>query len=229
MKFKSKSETLKNLRLKKSIIPELIIFKCRDYLNNEKKIIFKISKKFKKNLIAIRSSFKNEDTKLKSNAGKYKSFLNVKANDYFSIKKSIDELIKGKKKLINEVFFVQKMIKKIKFSGVLLTRNLENYSKTININYYDGNETDVVTSGKGGSNSIEFYENKNYNLPNKFLKLYKAFLEIRNLTKENDLDIEFAIGKKKEVYILQVRKLIVPKAKVNKKFDTNYFFSLKKK
>ena len=53
MKFKSKSETLKNLRLKKSIIPELIIFKCRDYLNNEKKIIFKISKKFKPFILSL--------------------------------------------------------------------------------------------------------------------------------------------------------------------------------
>ena len=54
------------------------------------------------------------------------------------------------------------MIKKIKFSGVLLTRNLENYSKTININYYDGTKTDIVTSGKDGSRSIEYYENNNY-------------------------------------------------------------------
>ena len=229
MKFKSKSETLKDLKLKKAIIPDLIIFKCKDYLNNEKKIISKISKKFKKNFIAIRSSFKSEDTNLKSNAGKYKSFLNIKADNYLSIKKSVDDLMISKKKLDNEIFFVQRMVEKIKFSGVLLTRNLENYSRTININYYDGNVSDVVTSGKGGSKSIEFYENDNYRLPKKFEKLYNAFVEIRDITKEYDLDIEFAIGDKNKVYILQVRKLIVPKTKNSLKIETNHFFSLKKK
>ena len=229
MKFTSKSQTLKNLKLQKSIIPELIIFNCKDYLKNKEKITKNISKKFKNNLIAIRSSFKNEDTKYKSNAGKYKSFLNINPQDHISVKNSIDDLIKSKKKLNGEVFFIQKMIKKIKFSGVLLTRNLENYSKTININYYDGTKTDIVTSGKDGSKSIEYYENNNYKLPKKFRELYSAFIEIRRITKENDLDIEFAIGKKNEVYILQVRKLIVPKSKERTHFDTNYFYSLKKK
>lgn len=229
MKFISKSETLKSLKLKRSIIPKLIIFSFREYLKNEKKIIFEISEKFKGDYIAIRSSFKNEDTQLNSNAGKYKSFLNINSNNYLSIKKSIDGVLKSKKKLNNEVFFVQKMIKKIKFSGVLLSRNLENYSKTININYYNGNKTDVVTSGRGGSQSIEYYENNDYEIPKKFIKLYKAFVEIRKITKENDLDIEFAIGSNNKVYVLQVRKLIVPKSKIKFNFDFKYFLSLEKK
>ena len=65
------------------------------------------------------------------------------------------------------------MVTNIQTSGVLLTRNLENYSKTININYHDGQNTEVVTSGKDGSVSIEYYENNKFKLP-KNLKIYIA-------------------------------------------------------
>ena len=109
------------------------------------------------------------------------------------------------------------------------TRNLENYSKTININYYDGNNTDIVTSGKDGSKSLEYFENKKYKIPKKFQKLYNSFLEIRKITKIDNLDIEFAIGKNNKVYILQVRKQIIPKSKKQYKFDLNHFFNLEKK
>ena len=38
------------------------------------------------------------------------------------------------------------MVSDVYLSGVLLTRNLENYSECININYSKGNKTDQVTS-----------------------------------------------------------------------------------
>lgn len=229
MKFKSKSHTLKSLKLKNSIIPDLIIIKCSDYIKNPQNITAKINIKFKNKLIAIRSSFKSEDTSKKSNAGKYKSFLNIPAKNKIKIGNAIDEILRQKKNLKNEVFFVQEMVSKIKISGVLLTRNLENYVKNVNINYFEGNKTDVVTSGKDGSKSIEYFENKKFKLPKKFLKLYKAFVEIRNVTKLEDFDIEFAIGKNEKVYILQVRKLIVPKSKKENQMNLNIFFNLEKK
>ena len=226
---KSKSHTLKNLRLKKSIIPNLIIFKCSDYIKKPGKITSKINKEFSKKLVAIRSSFKSEDTPRKSNAGKYQSFLNIPANDENKIKKAIDKVLSQKKNLIDEVFFVQEMVTNIKMSGVLLTRNLENYLQNININYYEGNKTDIVTSGQEGTKSIEYFENSKFKLPKKFVKLYKSFLEIRNIIKLDDLDIEFAIGKNGKIYILQVRKLIVPKSKKENQIKINIFFNLEKK
>ena len=70
MKFLSKSQTLKNLRLKQSTIPQLIIFNCNQYKKNKKKILLNIQKKFPNSKIAVRSSFNNEDTAKSSNAGK---------------------------------------------------------------------------------------------------------------------------------------------------------------
>ena len=50
MKFKSKSHTLKSLKLKNSIIPDLIIIKCSDYIKNPENITAKINIKFKNKL-----------------------------------------------------------------------------------------------------------------------------------------------------------------------------------
>ena len=132
MKLSSKAQTLNNLKIKGAIIPKLKIYSCNDFLQNEKKIVNDIIQNFKSK-IAIRSSSQEEDQFNKSNAGKYSSFLNVDIKNYWIIKDKINEVINSyKKNKHNQVFFIQEMVNEIKISGVLLTRNLENYSKCIN-------------------------------------------------------------------------------------------------
>ena len=231
MKLKSKAKTLKDLRLKYSKVPILKIFKCQNFMNNKKKILDIISNTFKSHLVAIRSSFENEDTQKVSNAGKFNSFININSSDKIELEKKIIEVIHSKKKIAkHEEFFVQKMVNNVSWSGVVLTRNLENYAQCININYSKGSKTNVVTSGKIGSKSLIYYENNKYQIPTKFKKLYESIKEIRKIFNKDDLDIEFAIDKKKDVFILQVRKLIVPKNK-NKNFyiHQNFFSKLEKK
>jgi hypothetical protein len=224
--FKSKALTLSYLKLKRSTIPKIYVIRFSHYKVDKNKILKNIKKKFLNLKIAIRSSFKNEDTDKKSNAGKYKSFLNVNSNDCRSIKSKIEKIIKSKKNYKNEHFFIQKMVDNIKFSGVVLTRNLEDYSECININYYDGNNTEAVTSGKFKTKTLIYIENKKFPIPKKFMKLYQSIKEIVKVTKCSDLDIEFAVGKNKKVYILQIRKLIVPKK--NKQRSYNYKIHLSK-
>ena len=231
MKLKSKAKTLKDLKLRYSIIPVLKIFKCEDFINNKKKIINTISSTFKHHNVAIRSSFENEDTLSGSNAGKFKSFLDINPSDKVNLEKKIIEVINSKKKITkHEEFFVQEMVSNVFLSGVVLTRNLENYAKCININYSQGNKTNIVTSGKVGSKSLIYYKNNKYPIPEKFKKLYKSVKEIIKIFNNDDLDIEFAIDKKKNVFILQVRKLIIPKND-NKNFyeHQNFFLKLEKK
>ena len=67
MKFNSKAETLKNLKLKHSKIPKLQVFNCTEYINDKNNIIKIIQKKFKNQKVVVRSSFKDEDTSKKSN------------------------------------------------------------------------------------------------------------------------------------------------------------------
>ena len=228
--FKNKAETLINLKLKKAKVPKLIKIRFSEYFQYKKKTLNTILKTFSNKKIAIRSSYSNEDTKTSSNAGKYESYLNIKSNDFKNIDLKITQLSKLKKNIIGESFFIQEMAKNVIFSGVVLTRNLVNYTKCININYYDGSNTDAVTSGKNKTKSILFFENEKFKIPKKFLNLYLSINEIIILTKEKDLDIEFAVDKNKTVLILQVRKLIVPNNKNN--IDINYkkiFYNLEKK
>ena len=228
--FKNKAETLINLKLKKAKVPKLIKIRFSEYFQYKKKTLNTILKTFSNKKIAIRSSYSNEDTKTSSNAGKYESYLNIKSNDFKNIDLKITQLSKLKKNIIDESFFIQEMAKNVIFSGVVLTRNLVNYTKCININYYDGSNTEAVTSGKNKTKSILFFENEKFKIPKKFLNLYLSINEIIILTKEKDLDIEFAVDKNKTVLILQVRKLIVPNNKNN--IDINYkkiFYNLEKK
>ena len=209
--FKSKAYTLSFLKLRKSIIPKLCIFNCINYKKNKNKTINIIADKFLNSKVAVRSSFKNEDTDKSSNAGKYISFLNINSFDAKKLELKIDQLIKSKKKIDkSEHFFVQKMVRNVKFSGVVLTRNLEDYSKCININYFDGNNTEAVTSGKFKTKTIIYIKNKKFPIPKKFEKLYLSVTEIIKFTRHSDLDIEFAVGKNNKIYILQVRKLVIP-------------------
>ena len=230
MKFLSKSQTLKKLRLKRSTIPQLIIFNCNQYLKNKIKILLIIQKKFPNSKIAVRSSFNNEDTAKSSNAGKYKSFLNIETKNLESILRSIDDVINSKKKIFKgESFFVQKMVDNVSFSGVVLTKNLEDYSQCININYFNGKDTEAVTSGKFNTKNIIYYENLNFEIPKKFKKLYLAIKEIIKFTKKDILDIEFAVDKNSKVFILQVRDLVVKNKYKNIKNQNIHLSNLEKK
>ena len=77
----------------------------------------------------------------------------------------------------------------------------------------DGNNTEAVTSGKFKTKTLIYIENKKFSIPKKFKKLYQSIKEIIKFTRCYDLDIEFAVGKNGKIYILQVRKLIIPKKK----------------
>ena len=76
MNFSTKAQTLKKLKKIGINVPKLNIYKVGDYHKNKNRIIKKIQFDFK-NKIAIRSSSSKEDTLGKTNAGKYKSFLNI--------------------------------------------------------------------------------------------------------------------------------------------------------
>lgn len=225
MKLSSKAQTLNSLKIKGAIIPKLKIYSCNDFLQNEKKIVNDIIQNFKSK-IAIRSSSQEEDQFNKSNAGKYSSFLNVDIKNYWIIKDKINEVINSyKKNKHNQVFFIQEMVNEIKISGVLLTRNLENYSKCININYHVGSDSSVVTSGKENTKNLIFVPNSKFKIDNRFNKLLRITYKLIATFNEEDLDLEFAIDKKNKIYILQVRKLIVPKKFLSNTLDLRKIYT----
>jgi len=83
---KTKAKNLRDIKMKIGKVPFFKIYKFKKFLYNTDLVLNEIKNKFYNREIAIRSSFKNEDNKNSSNAGKYLSFLNVKSKNIIDIK-----------------------------------------------------------------------------------------------------------------------------------------------
>ena len=223
----SKAEILKKIKLSSAIIPYLEIYKVNNYNNNLDKLYADINKKFKKK-IAIRSSSYQEDQKMKTNAGKFKSFLNINSNNKSDVTKAIEQVLFSYKSKNNkdDEFFVQEMVCKPKISGVITTSDLNNSSPFACLNFQYGSDTSLVTSGRGFPNQIIFFKNlkkTKYKFVNQILRAIK---EIEGILNNNNLDIEFAIDSKNKLNILQIRSLPIT---TNINYPTSdYEFALKK-
>jgi phosphohistidine swiveling domain-containing protein len=204
----SKAKTLQYLKtkIKNAKILPLLIFKSNEDIDE---MSYKIYKTFNTNII-IRSSSVNEDTNKFSNAGMFKTILNIDSNKIDDIKKAIKEVINSYIN-INEddEILVQPMLKNVKISGVAFSRDIDTLSPYYIINYDESGKTDSVTSGT--SNKLKTYiefKNKTIKRDNKFLdKLINSIKEIENIFNNNALDIEFAYNGN-DIYIFQVRAIV---------------------
>ncbi len=235
--FYSKAETLTFLRTKVKLckIPQSYFFSVYTWKKNKKSILLAIQKKFRGNIV-IRSSASDEDGKSSSNAGKYISFLNIDSKNTLDVKNKINLVIQSYKKISPQKsqILIQKMVNSINCSGVVFNRDLNTAANYYVINYDDiSGKSDTVTSGNSlNSNRVLFVLKKRLRdvKSKRFFRLLRAIQEIEEIYQEIPLDIEFIITKKLEIYILQVRPLILAK-KISKKLDKKIYFkvdSLKK-
>ena len=212
----TKGELLSFLSKKKIIfkVPQLNFYSYGDWSKNKKSIVKQIQNKYKKKLVALRSSASYEDSILNSNAGKYKTFLNVNCRNK-TISKKIDEIFKSYKKYrpINkqDMFIVQEMVGDLSMSGVVFTKDLETGSNYYVINYDDvSGFSDSVTSGKGELSNRVLYIQKlmtKYVKSKRFKVLIKAVKNLEKYFDYKNLDIEFALDKKLNPFLLQAREL----------------------
>lgn len=219
MKFYNKAITLKKIKCNNAIIPKFLIVNVKDFFRDNKKILKKIVKNFKKKKpLIVRSSSSEEDTNDKSNAGRFESIPMVrnKENDLdIAINKVLSSYNENKK---NSIFFIQEMICDCDFSGVITTCNLANQAPYYVINYFDGKDTSAATSGK--ANTKNYFQFKYSNLGDKkFSKIIKLAKELEKKFNNNYLDIEFGF-KEGKVYLFQVRPIVL-KEKVS--FDKKNF------
>ena len=228
---KTKGETLIYLKNKKFNVPKLLIIDVFSFQKEEEKIIKKIKQKFNKDKIIIRSSSFSEDGLKKSNAGKFLSIPNIYSYQTQKLKSSIKKVIRSYNSKQNNQVIIQKMVENVKLSGVCTTVDLHNYLPITVINYSTGNNTEIVTSGKEITSSLNITDKKYLKKTNKFYKFYTVVENLINFLKFNLLDIEFAIDKKNNVHLLQVRPIVIPRNKkiVSKKFYFDNLYRLKKK
>ncbi len=226
MLFKTKSQTLEFLQKKLSnkigIIPKLYYFKISDYKKNKDYFLKQIKLRFDSKII-IRSSSIFEDSSKKSLAGSFESILNINSQESYSVEKSILAVINSYKKKYsnkNEIL-VQDMISNVNISGVATSGDKDNLSSYYLIDYNKTKDTTSITSGNKLNESFVFYKNSKQLPKNLYLK--KIIILIHKLiaiTNFEFIDIEFAIDKKKNLYLFQCRKIVPPKS--TKKIDINF-------
>lgn len=219
----TKAKTLLNLSSKISnfIVPKSFIFTVDEWIKKKKSIEKDIKKKFKNKKIIIRSSASSEDTKQSSLAGAFDSFLNIDVKNSKKISNSINKIIKSYKlrinNLKNEQILIQEMIQNIKMSGVIFTGDNLGNKNYYSINYDDiTGRTDTVTSGSSEYSNKTLYvykKKKNFVRSLRFKILLKATNEIERYF-SYPLDIEFCMTKNNQVFLLQVRPIVLQKKEI---------------
>ena len=219
----TKASTLDRLKnkLNKSIILDLFSFTREDFIKDRLNILQKIKSKFRKEeFLIIRSSAKNEDQIEGSNAGRFKSLMNISLNDE-DLERSIIEVFDSynSSNVLDEIL-VQPQLRNVKIIGVIFSRDKDNGSPYININYSEDENTTVITSGSSKNQrtlkiarNIKSTEIKK--LSNLGKKLYEVTKEIEEVIIYDSLDIEFAVLKNEKIVTLQVRPLSIK----SKSFD----------
>ena len=201
--FESKASTLKAFDQKLTVakIPLLITLKYIDWLQDPKYQLSMIMENFDEQLVAVRSSSRQEDTELISNAGVYETLLNVAATeiDLSNAIKSVfssytlDSLAPDP----NDEVIIQLMVEDVSCSGVLFTRGIDDGAPYYLFNYDDETGlTDTVTSGKGISKSIFLHRGVQLQqiVSPRVRNMLALCRELEIITKCDALDIEFAIG-----------------------------------
>ena len=216
MIFKTKAETLKDLTqvLSEAKVLPLYIFSVGEWEKNRDKIIADLSiESWINEPIIVRSSSLNEDTENESMAGKFESILNVNFKQNFDV--CVEEVISSfANKSDGDLVFVQPMLQGVERSGVCFTRDPSNSAHYYLINYDDSSgKTDTVTGGTSGElKTLLVAKTIKTSIKEKWVQdLIKLCKELEKIFCQESLDIEFGFDKKGQLYLFQVRPLILKK------------------
>lgn len=230
----TKAETLSHIskilsknKIKNIVIPKFIFFTKSEFKKNKKKTFFKIKEKFKKKLIIIRSSSKDEDNLNQTNAGKYISFQKISIDEK-EITRCIDKIVAQFKSSSDQIL-IQEFIEKPEISGVIFTREANYNSPYFVINYDKSGKTNLVTSGQNNPTmKCELVYRDKIFYSKKFFSFLKNINYLEKLFNSDRLDIEFAL-KNKKWHLFQCRNLPRSPHKSDDKEIKKTLINLKKK
>ena len=229
--FTTKADTLRQLRggiQKAKVLPQ-VSFQVREYEENPNLIKEQLQKnQWLNEVVIVRSSAKNEDTKEQSNAGKFLSIAKVFGEE--NIKKAIEEVIISMGEEKENQIFIQPYLETVEMCGVVFTVDPNTGGRYYVLNYDDETgSTSSVTSGFGEKLKVFYHFKRASIMPEKPLdRVIIACKELEELFENEALDIEFAISKG-EIYLLQVRPLILKKELAVEKDQQQYLKEVEKK
>lgn len=217
-KLGTKAETLERIygKLNTAKVLPQFIFTVAEWKQQQGEIIRRFSD-LKWNIdVIVRSSCRDEDTQNASMAGKYESVAGVRGFDAF--RNAVDRVVRsygagdGRDQIL-----VQPMLGNVKISGVAFTLDPGTQGHYYIINYDRSGDTSAVTSGKD-DNDVLYYHFKNAptgSAPEELRQLLVALEELEVFFGQDNLDVEFAVTHKEELYILQVRALCMTRERVD--------------
>lgn len=238
MKLGTKAENIKNIEgiLQNAITLKSFVFTLGEWKQNSDNIWRNASLVGER--LIIRSSCLDEDQEDASNAGKYLSVPNVIGKKAFF--EAVEKVIYSYKdnhrqENYGDQILVQPMLEKVLICGVAFTVDPNTGGKYVVLNYDTSGNTDGVTSGTSKESKLVYFFKHSYEISNRietegFLdRLLMALQELEVLFEKDNLDVEFAVDYKENVYILQVRELCLRVNGIDDVIQTNTINCIYKK
>ena len=148
IKFSTKSKNLLNLKgkLKNAEVLDQIVINFKQYKKDSSIILKSIKRKKWDNIsLIVRSSSISEDQDKYSKAGMFLTISDIKGVD--EINSAVEKIFSSYHNVCyKDEVFIQPFLKKVKSSGVIFTRDINNNTPYIKINYDDsGGRSDTIT------------------------------------------------------------------------------------
>jgi phosphoenolpyruvate synthase/pyruvate phosphate dikinase len=206
----TKAQTLSYLRsgMETCKILDAFVFSVKEWKEKDIKCYKNIISAFPSaSSLIVRSSSHSEDQTHASAAGKFESVLNVSLEN---LEDAIEKVIASYGDTVSpeDEVLIQPMLQDVTMSGVLFTKDPNSGAAYYIINYDLKGDTTAVTSGGVCSTFIVarcYQEVENL----KFKRLIALAQELELKLNSSSLDIEFAFDKNDDLFLFQVRPLII--------------------
>ncbi len=214
--FGTKAETLARIapHLKLFVVPDSRYFTISEWHKDSGAVLRDLAQHFNQGKIIVRSSALGEDGSEDSMAGQFESVADIPSGQSAPLRDAIEQVIAsyGGKTAQNpdDQLLVQSMLSNVLMSGVLFTKDLNTGAPYYVINYDDETgRTDTVTSGGAYSNRTLVVHRGALDAvqSERFQVLLAAAAELEAAIPDQGLDIEFAVDRALNVYLLQVRRM----------------------
>lgn len=229
----TKADTLFALRslVRESSIEEMYVFYIRDYQADKGGVCREIMDRFRGRRIVVRSSSSEEDSFRRSNAGHYKSVLDVDSASAEEIARAVDAVIASYARDIRDIsgeqILIQRQARNVALSGVAFTRDIQGSKPYYLINYDETGSTDSVTSGSAGRTLRIIRNVEESRLKAPWRQLIRAVRELERIMEGLALDIEFAIDREGRVILFQMRPLVASYRQQTAPDDHGFFETLR--
>lgn len=210
--FETKAETLYQLvgHLKSAQLLPMQFFNVSQWRQDKAGIMSDFEQQgwFTRPLI-VRSSAQGEDGETSSMAGCFESVLNVSGREAFE--SAVETVIASyKKSSAQDQILIQPMLVDVICSGVAFSMDPNTGSPYFVINLDNVTQsTDSVTGGQRNHQTLYHYHSQDLPENSTHQKIITLIKELQGLFSLDAIDIEFAVDSKGDLFLFQVRPLIV--------------------